>query len=280
MSAARYAGALTDGLERLVRSVDNARVSAIGRVVIEADAAADPSAILAAIARHPYLSLRFSPDGIVAVLGADAEAVLAARTDTVRQLAMADVIALSPTTPGDVVAMLNPYAVIVNAEIVAPSDLISRGLFEPADGDLKAWLGPVGTDRSRGLSGEAMRVHVFDVARPRAIPAAQLDRFLDYLATLQGPNLIRIRGAVTTGPDEVVLIEGFGGFFYPPLIIDHPEAGMPQARFIVTARDFDRATFETYLDAFLGEARADTPDRQALIDNPLAIAGFAARIGR
>jgi G3E family GTPase len=59
-------GALADSLENLLRDLDNGRVAAIGRLVIEADEMADPAAILGAVLRHPYLSLRFVPDGIVA----------------------------------------------------------------------------------------------------------------------------------------------------------------------------------------------------------------------
>ena len=277
-------GALTDGLERLLRAVDNGRVPAIGRVVIEADAAADPAAILAAIARHPYLSLRFDADGIVAVLGGDAEAVLAARADTARQVAMADVVALSSIAARSVITALNPDAAVFDAAVVAPAQLVGHGAFDAATGDIEAWLGPTRPDRTSALAGEAARIHAFRVSRANLIPIAALDRFLDYLAALQGPNLIRIRGAVATGPDETVVVEGFGGFFHPPLILDPPTSGAPQprieTRFVVAARDLDRSIFEAYLDAFLNEARVDTPDRQALTDNPLAIAGFSARSGR
>jgi G3E family GTPase len=275
-------GALADGLERLLHDLDNGRIAAINRVVIEADEAADPAAILAAVARHPYLSLRFAPDGIVAVLDAStALATLAARADTARQAAMADVIALSRFAPiGDVLAALNPQAAIVDAAEVAPAAIVGHGAFDAASGDIEAWLGAGHAGNSAGLSGEAARVNAFSVARIGVIPIAALDRFLDYLAALQGANLIRVRGAVATGEGEVVVVESFGGFFHPPLIVDRPGGAPPTTRLAVVARDLDRALFERYLDAFLNEARVDTPDREALTANPLAIAGFSARSGR
>ena len=275
-------GALTDGLERLLRDLDNGRIAVIGRIVVEADEAADPAAILGAVARHPYLSLRFSADGIVAVLDATtAGAILSDRADTMRQVAMADVVALSRFAAGEeMLAWLNPHAAIVDAATVAPAMLIGHGAFDAEGGDIDAWLGPTFPDRPMGLSGEAARVHVFTVSRATVIPVAALDRFLDYLAALQGPNLVRVRGTVATGEAETVVVDGYGGFFHPPLILDAPGAGSQATRFSVVARDLDRATFETYLDAFLNEARIDTPDRKALTDNPLAIAGFRARSGR
>jgi G3E family GTPase len=272
-------GALTDGLERLLRAVDNGRMPAIGRVLIEADAAADPAAILAAVARHPYLSLRFSGGGIVAVLGEDVDGPLAGRAATVRQVAIADAVIIASAAARDAVAALNPHATIFDAATVRPAQLIGYGRFD-ADGDLDPWLGRQRTRDAPAQAGEAGRIHSFGVTRPQAIPIAALDRFLDYLAALQGQNLIRVRGAVATGPDEIVVVEGLGGFFYPPLILDAALERPVEVRFVVTARDLDRATFESYLDAFLNEARVDTPDRQALTENPLAIAGFSARSGR
>jgi G3E family GTPase len=273
-------GALTDGLEKLLRDLDNGRASTIGRVVIEADEAADPAAILAAVARHPYLSLRFAPDGIVAVLDATtAEETLATRADTVRQVAMADVVALSRTAPvKDKLARLNPRADIVDASSVPAQALVGHGAFK-GNGSVDAWLGPVPPESPNGLGGEAGRINAFVVARASVVPVSALDRFLDYLAALQGPNLIRVKGAVATGEGEMVVVDGYGGFFHSPLILDAPGAPPLLTHFSIVACDLDRKTFETYLDAFLNEARIDTPDRQALTENPLAIAGFSARRG-
>ena len=71
---------------------------------------------------------------------------------------------------------------------------------------------------------------------------------------------------------------GVGGFFWPPRVVGRPTA---QTRFdVVASPPLDRQGFESYLDAFLNEAQVDTPDRQALTENPLAIAGFSARSAR
>ncbi len=270
-------GELVDALETLLRSLDNGRIAALSRVVIEANADADPSAILAGIGLHPYLPLRFSPDGVVTVVGA--QDVAALDPSTARQLAMADVIAVSKADghltaiAGDL-ARLNPIARIVDAGSVAPPDLCGHGPFDPATTDIARWLGPA------GATGGAHALNVFTVARQRPIPLAALDRFLDYLAALQGPNLIRVRGLVAVDGGESAVVEGIGAFFLPPRLIPAPP-GEPATRFSVTAGGgLDRQSFETYLDAFLNEARIDTPDRTAMTDNPLRVTGFSARPGR
>jgi G3E family GTPase len=274
-------GALIDGLEKLLRDLDNGRIGVVRRVVIEADEAADPAAILAAVARHPYLSLRFEADGIVAVLDATtALSTLAARADTVRQVAMADVIVLSrdARVRGEL-ATLNARARIVDASTVPAGMLVGHQAFEAGE-PVDDWVGDIPVDSPNSLAGEAARINTFLVTRASVVPLAALDRFLDYLAALQGPNLIRVRGAVATGEGVMVVVDGYGAFFHPPLILDTPDSGPPLTRFSVVARDLDRKTFEAYLDAFLNEAQIDTPDRQALTENPLAIAGFSARSGR
>ena len=275
-------GALADGLEKLLRDLDNGRIAKIGRVIIEADAAADPAAILAQIVRHPYLALRFHADGIVTVLDASAaEALLARSAEAVTQAAMADVVALTrvPSAPAAaLVASLNPLARVVEAEKAAAVAFSGYGAFDPEAGDLAAWLGtmPDGEGTTAPVAGEGSRIRAFALRRERAIPLAELDRFLDYLTVLQGPRLLRVRGAVASGEGGAVLADGIGGLFHPPLMTDIAFTG---THFAVIARDLAPAMFAGYLDAFLNEARIDTPDRAALVDNPLAIAGFSARPG-
>ena len=269
-------GELVDALENLLRSLDNGRIAALGRVILETSAEADPSAILTGIGMHPYLSLRFRPDGIVSVI--TAAGVVAPEPATARQLAMADVIAVSkaPPTRGavdDILRRLNPIAVVVEAGSVDPTLLTGHGPFDPAKTDIERWLGP------SGESSGPRALNVFTVARQRPIPLAALDRFLDYLAALQGPNLIRVRGVVAVEGGESAVVEGIGAFFLPPRLVPAPR-GMPATRFSVTASGLDRQGFEGYLDAFLNEARVDTPDRTALTDNPLRVTGFSARPGR
>lgn len=273
-------GALTDSLETLLRDLDNKRLARLDRVVIEADAAADPAAILGAITAHPYLSLRYTGDGIVTLLdAATARATLATASAAVVQVAAADLVLLSragadPTLPA-ALRTLNRSAAIEDAAAIPPDDLLDLAIPGVALDDAAASSpGPAAAP----LEGEASRIHVFTVSRDRGMPFADLERLLGYLVALHGPRLVRVRGLVTTGEGEAAMIEGAGATFQSPVIIDWP--GPPQLRLSVTARDLDAATVAAYLDAFLNEPRIDTPDRAALTDNPLAIAGFSARSGR
>jgi len=272
-------GALVDALERLLRDLDNNRLAGVDRLIIEADEAADPAAIVAAVERHPYVSLRFAIDGIVTVLDAAAAGVLLAeRADAVRQVAMADVVALTRGAASDVAMALNPFAAFVDAAAAPAAAFTGHGSFDPASGDLAAWLRPP-AHPSGAVAGEAGHVRAFSVMRPQGMPHAAFDRFLDYLLALQGANLIRLRAAAGVGERELVVVEGIGASFRPPALVERDDADTFGTRFVIVARDLDAATFEGYLAAFLNEARVDTADRQALTANPLAIAGFSARSG-
>ncbi|CAN5170628.1 GTP-binding protein [soil metagenome] len=257
-------GELIDALERLLRDLDNGRVAEIARVVIESEASADPAAILAAVARHPYLSLRFRPDGIVAVIGAAQLPTIAGTRDTLRQVAMADAIAVSGGEAERArLAGINPFAAMLDPQTAPPRAFIGVGAFA---GEVPtAALGS-----APGIAG----VNACSVVREREIPLSALDRFLDFLAALHGQNLIRVRGIVAT-EEGSVLVAGVGGFFWPPRMVGRQGA---HTRFdMVASPPLDRQGFESYLDAFLNEPQIDTPDRQALTENPLAIAGFSAR---
>lgn len=266
-------GALTDGLERLLRDLDNHRIAKIGRVVIEAAETAGPAAIVSAILSHPYLSLRFAVDGIVAVLGADAAEVLATRADIVHQVAVADVIAVRDVH----IALPNATALVLDAATAPPTDFTGHGPFDAETRDLETWLRVPAPDRLRGLAGEAAHIASFGVRRDATLPGPTFERFLEYIVALQGPRLIRLSAAVATEPSDVMIAESYGAFFLPPQMIERPDAAALGLRFVVSARDFGEDAFAGYLDAFLNEARIDMPDRRALTENPLAIAGFSAR---
>jgi len=268
-------GALTDGLERLVRDLDNRRIAKISRVVIEAAETAGPAAIVTAIVSHPYLSLRFAVDGIVAVLGADAAEVLANRAEVVHQVAVADIVAVRNVH----VALPNATALVLDAATAPAIAFTGHGPFDPEKGDLDTWLRLPDPARLRGLSGEAAHIASFGVRRNATLSAPAFERFLEYIVALQGPRLIRLSAAVATGSSDVMIAESYGTFFLPPQMIERPDAAALGLRFVVSARDFGEDAFAGYLDAFLNEARIDTPDRRALTENPLAIAGFSARRG-
>lgn len=272
-------GGLTDPLEKLIRDLDNGRIDTLARIVIEADETADPAALLGSVWAHPYLAMRFAAGSIVAVLdAARAATLLAARDDTVRQVAVADLIALSPVQSEEAVRLvhrLNPFAAVVDAASVTPAAIAGLSGFDAVE-DANPMPGTTAVNDAP-LAGEAARVSAFVATRERSMPFAALDRMIEYLAVVQRQRLMRVRGIVSIDDGEAVAVSGAGPFYRPPVVV--PREGSPAIRFAVTASDVDADGFDRILDAFLGEARIDSPDATALRSNPLAVPGFSARSG-
>ncbi len=279
-------GELVFALERLLRGLDNGRLSAIDRVVIEADQDADPSAVMGAVLRHPYLSLRFRPDGIIAVVGNhDVEGFLTGDAVAATQVAIADMVVV-PAGAADAeittqLRPLNPQAVIVHSDAIRPDSVRGLGFW--------AWdqrtfdVAPFGlaeTAESGGLEGQSGPINAFCLRRTGHLAAAAVDAFTDHLAGRYGSALVKVAGIIR-GRRTVALVRGLGGTFLPGIVRDRPPGdGSRGTEIAVTGRHLSPADFADQLDGFLGTAGIDRPDRAALVDNPLSIAGFSARPGR
>src|SRR5690242_407560 len=131
-------GDLVDALERLLRDLDNGRVT-FKRVLLETTGLADPAPVLHTMMAHPYLLLRYRLNGVVTVVDAvNGESTLDAHEEAVKQAAVADRIVLSKTdlaTPQQTAALrtrlaaLNPAASVVLAADASPDKLFGCGLY-------------------------------------------------------------------------------------------------------------------------------------------------------
>ena len=146
-------GELVTTLENFLRGLDNGRIDALSRIVIETTGLADPVPVLATLTAHPYLSLRYAIDGVIAVVDAvNGGRTLDQHEEAVKQIAVADrlVIAKADLPEGAArlpvltrrLEALNPGAPRVDAATAAPADLLGCGLYDPATkaADVRRWL--------------------------------------------------------------------------------------------------------------------------------------------
>ena len=100
--------------------------------------------------------------------------------------------------------------------------------------------------------------------------------FLDLLLSKHGDRLLRLKGIVELAEDPA-----------RPLVVHavqsllHPPAGLPAwpdaergTRLVLIAIDLPEDYVRRLFAAIAGSPAVDTPDRAALADNPLAIAGY------
>lgn len=156
-------GELVDTLETILRRLDNNRIKPFDRILIETTGLADPAPVMHTIMQHPYLSMRFYPESLIAVVDAiNGEATLNAHVEAVKQAAMADTLVITktdiagagkarPDNPDTILASLrarlvtlNPAAQLFDKAIDKPTgaDLFGGHVYDPAarTPDVARWL--------------------------------------------------------------------------------------------------------------------------------------------
>jgi G3E family GTPase len=288
-------GDLVTALEKLLRGLDNGRVS-FRRVVIETTGLADPAPILQTAMSHPYLVMRFRLDGVVTLIDAvNGLSTLDEHREAVKQAAVADRLVLTKTdlldTPERIAAKdqliarlreLNPAAPILDAAKgeATPARLLECGLYKPGEKipDVKAWLAEEAYASAHNhdhhhhdVTRHDDRVRSFSLATDKAIPAAVLDLFLELLRSMHGPNLLRMKGIVKIEetPETPVVIHGVQHILHPPARLDQWPDGDHRTRLVFILRDIEPRVVNELFDAFLGTPAPGRPDMAALADNPL-----------
>ena len=293
-------GDLVTALEKLLRDLDNGRVS-FKRVIVETTGLADPAPLLQTTMSHPYLVLRFRLDGVITLVDAvNGLSTLNEHPEAVKQAAVADRLLITKTdlidsfdrsrARNDLIERLhalNPAAPMLDvaAGEATPDRLLNCGLYDPARKipDVDRWLADEAyaaaeAERHHGhghhphdVNRHDDRVRAFTLASDEAIPASVFDLFLELLKSVHGPNLLRVKGIVKIEetPDKPVVVHGVQHVFHPAAQLEAWPDADHRTRMVFIVRDIEPRVIRELFDAFLGRMNADRPDRAALVDNPL-----------
>lgn len=103
-----------------------------------------------------------------------------------------------------------------------------------------------------------------------------IEMFLDLLRSSQGERLLRMKGIVELAedPGRPLVLHGVQKLMHPPARLPAWPAGPRGTRLVLITFDMDEDYVRRLFSAFTGRPSVDTPDRAALTDNPLAVAGF------
>lgn len=286
-------GDLVSALEDLLRALDNGRIEAFQRVVIETTGLADPIPVIHTLMAHPYLVLRYRLDSVVTVVDAiNGLATLDAHPEAVRQVAVADRVIVSKTDllAGDTahaafaalearLTALAPSAIRIDAakgEADAKA-VLAAGLFDPATKtpNVARWLNEEALAGADSTHSHDDGIRTFALTSDQAMGSAAFDMFLDLLRGAHGPSLLRVKGVVKIAefPDRPVVVHGAQHVFHPTTVLDAWPDGDARTRLVFILKDMEPAVIRALHDAFVGIARPDQADRAALTDNPLAIPG-------
>lgn len=293
-------GELVDTLADLVDRLQTGRVARLKRVVIETTGLADPVPVLQSIMAHPVLLQAYRLDGVVTLVDAvNGAATLDAHIEAVKQVAVADRIVLTKTDlEPDTAALrarlaaINPTAAIVEAATSDPSKLVACGLYDPATktADVRRWLGEAAEhahhhahgdhdhahDHHHGHSRHDARVRSLSLTHEGPLPFAAIETFLDLLASTHGDRLLRLKGIVELVEDgsRPLVVHGVQKILHPPARLPSWPDEKRGTRLVVIMVDMPEDYVRRLFAAITGRPSPDTPDRAALADNPLAIAGF------
>jgi G3E family GTPase len=290
-------GDFVNSLEDILRGQDNGRNTPFRRVVIETTGLADPASVLHAVMTHPYLVQRYRLDGVITLVDAvNGSATLDEHREAVKQAAVADRLVLTKTdlaSAGDVAALrarlkvINPGAPILDAakgEATAAA-LLDAGLYDPASKipDVKRWLAEAAVEAAEHAHHDHggdhdhrhhhdENIRVFTLASEDAIPAATLELFLDLLRSVHGAKLLRLKGIVRIAeePDQPVVLHAVQHVMHPPARLASWPDQDRRSRLVCITWNLEPAVVRRLFDAFLGRPQIDSPDRAALLDNPLA----------
>ncbi|MHB2168497.1 CobW family GTP-binding protein [Alsobacter sp. R-9] len=299
-------GDLVATLEDLLARRDAGTVSPFRRVMLETTGLADPAPVLSAILAHPWLGQRYAVEGVVTTVDAvNGDATLDTHVEAVKQAAVADRLVLTKTdiAPAEGVERLkrrlrrlNPGAALLDAAAgeATAAALLDAGPWESGTKipDVATWLHEeayrdaddhAGHDHGEGpdqdphdVNRHDASIRAFCMTTDRPIPAAALELFLTLLPSAHGPRLLRMKGLVCVAedPSRPVVLHGVQHVVHPPTILPRWPSDDRRTRVVFITRDLDESYVRKLWDAFAGTPAIDSPDRAALVDNPLAPPGL------
>jgi G3E family GTPase len=296
-------GELVDTLADLIDRMQTGRIAPLKRIVIETTGLADPIPVLQAIMGHPVLMQALRLDGVICVVDAvHGAATLDTHQEAVRQVAVADRVVIAKADLADAsrigaleqrLSALSPAADILfvtNGDTGAAA-LFDCGLYDPQkkQADIARWLGETrhhhhhhdhddhcGHEHGADHHHHDERVRTVSLVHDKPVSFAAIEAFLDLLRSTQGEKLLRMKGVIelVEDPDRPLVIHGVQSMLHPPASLPAWPDGPRGTRIVLITFDMPEDYVHRLFSAFMGTPAIDTPDRAAMQDNPLAIAGY------
>ncbi|MGB3503657.1 MAG: GTP-binding protein [Mesorhizobium sp.] len=302
-------GDLVDTLAGLVENMQTGRLANLSRVVVETTGLADPVPVLLSIMGHPALMQAFRLDGVIATVDTvNGLSTIERHNEAARQIAVADRIVMTKTdiepAPADLratVSRLNPGAPVIEGANAGVAELFNCGVYDPATktADVGRWLRDEALhdhhdhdyhdhdhhdhdhhshDHDHDHHHHEHRhdaIRSFALTHPAPVPYAAIETFLDLLRSTQGDRLLRMKGVIELAedPSRPLVIHGVQSMLHPPARLPAWPAGPRGVRLVVIGDGLAEDYVQRLFGAITGQVAPDRPDRAAVMDNPLAVAG-------
>lgn len=238
------------------------------RIIIETTGIADPLPIFQSLAFHQTLAQTYSPAEILTVYDClRGENLLAQNEEAKKQLSIADVILLTKHDLGgdiqaakETIQKYNQTALILDEAKNLSPELISQRSIKP-------------TDKTHSHRSEFTSLLL---ETNQTLDIKTIAGLLHHLSNAVGENLLRIKGFanVSEHPTQPLLVQVSGQIVHDFEKRDEWVKEHSNTQLVVIAKNTDPKMIQTIFDAFMGNLAIDTPDRNAVMDNPLSIPGF------
>jgi G3E family GTPase len=269
--------------------------------VIETTGLADPGPLLQAGFAHPLLARAYAAPAVIAIADAPGIAANLERFEEARrQIAFADIVAISKSDlfePQDRAVAFERASVAVRAVNARARIVGADASGEQAAALVREALASIGEPERHGAAAHghdhhhdhghghehghvhSQRYRSAVIALDRPIPASALEMFLELVASAHAREALRVKGLVAVeGRAGPVLVQGAQGVFAEPRELGQwpgDDAGKRrETRVTVITQDMDPQFLVRLFHGFANSPLPDTPDREALTHNPLAIPGY------
>jgi len=273
-------------------------IPAFDQVIVETTGLADPVPVIQTIVTDNVISNHFCLEAVVTLVdGIHGETQLKKNPESVKQVAMADLLLISKTDlvpDTEVYALreklkyINPTADILAVVLgaVDPKELFHHGVRDSAAraADVERWLGleayrhhdtpllQIGRPHRYGhvVDRHDKHLHTFSLYYETPIRRSALALWLHMLAGFHGRDLLRVKGVLNVDGDPVV-IHVVQTIIHEPVTLSQWPSDDRRSRIVFITRKITKDDIAKTLDALsLGEP---TISRGAAID-PAAYANF------
>ena len=243
------------------------QVADFDRVIIETTGLADPAPVLQTLSSDTMLAAHFRLDGVVTLVDAvNARLQLREYQEPLKQIALADRVFITKSDLAsaeeldavrEIVAQINPGARVslLARGAAQPQDLMNLGLASSRAGaQTLSFLGePLAGEGSGGERTLRSPIHdggirTLSLRFERPFTWSAFSAALELLATLRGPDLLRVKGIVNVAGEPVV-VQGVQHIFHEPVALDRWPSADRDTRLVFITRGIEAQTIRNLLQA-------------------------------
>ncbi|MFK7901674.1 MAG: GTP-binding protein [Nitratireductor sp.] len=274
-------GQLAETLEQIVARKPE-------QIIIETTGLADPVPVIQAIIKTPSLEDALEFGSLITLFDLiNTPTNIEKYEEAKKQLQLADIICTSKndiasdvqlSTATKLISSLNPTTKIITTnDFLKDPSFIKTNFIELQDeqhyhhGHDHHHSHDINVHQS--AHGDTLKAITLKHDAP--IEKHKIDMFLDLLFSAHAKHIVRLKGLINiSGANTPLLVHGVGGVLAQPSHIDQWHDEDRSTRIVVFVEDMEPEFIERLFSGFIGTPLIDTPDKDALTQNPLAISGF------